>query len=234
MRRGLIEPVTRKLPQGFPLASKANSYLDQANTPLPDRLQSYNFLHRHQPNEIFTDDFLRQVDVSAPIALQRHTYQLPEKAETLNRMLYLDWQYTLADNDLRKVSHMCALAGIDVSYPMLDDNLIAFSCSIPSAWKIKGKDLRHFYKQALTGWLPNETIHKKKQGFGLPFGVWMETHKPLQEMAYDSLLRLKRRGYLRPEFIDHAIELHRNHHAAYYGELVWILTVLELWMDKHV
>ncbi|MCP5172668.1 MAG: asparagine synthase [Pseudomonadales bacterium] len=234
LRRGLIEPVTRKLPQGFPLASKANSYLDQANTPLPDRLQSYNFLHRHQPNEIFTDDFLRQVDVSAPIALQRHTYQLPEKAETLNRMLYLDWQYTLADNDLRKVSHMCALAGIDVSYPMLDDNLIAFSCSIPSAWKIKGKDLRHFYKQALTGWLPNETIHKKKQGFGLPFGVWMETHKPLQEMAYDSLLRLKRRGYLRPEFIDHAIELHRNHHAAYYGELVWILTVLELWMDKHV
>ena len=234
LRRGLIEPLTRKLPSGFPLASKANSYLDQANTPLPDRLQSYNFLHRHLPSEIFSDDFLQQVDTSAPIALQRHTYQLPEQAETLNRMLYLDWQYTLADNDLRKVSHMCALAGVDVSYPMLDDDLIRFSCELPSAWKIKGKDLRHFYKQSLTGWLPDETIHKKKQGFGLPFGVWMETHRPLQELAYDNLLKLKNRGFFRPEFIDHAIDLHRNQHAAYYGELVWILTVLELWMSNHL
>jgi asparagine synthase (glutamine-hydrolysing) len=234
LRRGVIEPITRNLPRSVPFASKANSYLDQANTPLPDRLQSYNFLHRHQPNEIFNDDFVRQVNVSTPIELQREIYHRPENAETLNRMLYLDWQYTLADNDLRKVSHMCALAGVDVAYPMLDDDLIEFSCQIPSNWKIKGKDLRHFYKQSLTNWLPNETINKEKQGFGLPFGVWMKTHKPLQEMAYDNMLALKQRGFFRPEFIDHAIDLHRNQHAAYYGELVWILTVLELWMSNHL
>lgn len=234
LRRGLIEPITRKLPQSFPLSRKANSYLDQANTPLPDRLQSYNFLHRHQPTEIFTDGFLPGVDTTAPIKIQRHTYHLPTNASTLNRMLYLDWQYTLADNDLHKVSHMCALAGVDVSYPMLDDELIAFSCSVPSTWKTKGNDLRHFYKKSLTGWLPHETIHKKKQGFGLPFGVWMETHKPLQEMAYDHLLKLKKRDYFRPEFIDRAIHMHRNEHAAYYGELVWILTVLEMWMNSHI
>lgn len=234
LRRGIIEPITRKLPKSIPIFGKANSYLDQANTPLPDRLQSYNFLHRHKPNEIFCDDFVRQISVSIPLELQRDTYQRPVDALILNRMLYTDWQYTLADNDLRKVSHMCALAGVDVAYPMLDDDLVAFSCEIPSNWKIKGKDLRHFYKQSLTNWLPNETIHKKKQGFGLPFGVWMKTHKPLQEMAYDNMLALKQRGFFRPEFIDQAIDLHRNQHAAYYGELVWILTVLELWMSKHL
>ena len=234
LRKRLIEPISRRLPKSLPLVPKVNSFLDQANTPLPDRLQSYNFLHRHRPNEIFSDDFISQVNVAAPLDILRNTYQLPQNAGTLNRMLYLDWQYTLADNDLRKVNHMCSLAGVDVVYPMLDDELIAFSCQIPSNWKIKNKDLRHFYKQALTGWLPNETILKKKQGFGLPFGVWMENHKPLQEMAYDNLLSLKKRGYFRPEFIDHAIDLHRNHHAAYYGELVWILTVLELWMNSHL
>ncbi len=149
-------------------------------------------------------------------------------------MLYLDWQYTLADNDLRKVSHMCALAGVEVVYPMLDDNLVNFSCQIPSNWKIKDRDLRHFYKQSLTGWLPDATINKKKQGFGLPFGVWMETHKPLQEMAYENLLKLKKRPYFKPEFIDHTIDLHRNQHAAYYGELIWILMVLEMWIDAHI
>jgi len=234
LRKGLIEPIINNLPAAIPLSNKARSYIEQANIPLPDRLQTYNFLHRHSPEEIFSEDFLIHTDINSPLAIQRHTYQQPKNASTLNRMLYLDWQYTLADNDLRKVSHMCALAGVEVVYPMLDDNLVNFSCQIPSNWKIKDRDLRHFYKQSLTGWLPNATINKKKQGFGLPFGVWMETHKPLQEMAYDNLLKLKKRPYFKPEFIDHTIDLHRNQHAAYYGELIWILMVLEMWIDAHI
>lgn len=233
LRRGLIEPIINSLPSAIPLANKARSYIEQANIPLPDRLQTYNFLHRHSPDEIFNTDFLNHTDTSAPLAIQRNTYHQPDDASTLNRMLYLDWQYTLADNDLRKVSHMCALAGVEVVYPMLDDNLVNFSCQVPSNWKIKNRDLRHFYKQSLTGWLSDETINKPKQGFGLPFGVWMETHKPLQEMAYDNLIKLKKRSYFRSEFIDHTIDLHRNQHAAYYGELIWILMVLEMWLEAH-
>ncbi len=106
-------------------------------------------------------------------------------------MLYLDWQYTLADNDLRKVSRMCAVAGIAVRYPMLDEELVSLSCEVPDRWKLQRGDLRHFYKKALTGWLPQATIDKRKQGFGLPFGNWMQSYRPLHEIAHDSLLRLK-------------------------------------------
>ena len=234
LRKAIIEPIINGLPSAVPLSDKARSYIEQANIPLPDRLQTYNFLHRHSPTEIFNKEFLDHTNTSAPLEIQRNTYQQPDNASTLNRMLYLDWQYTLADNDLRKVSHMCALAGVEVVYPMLDDDLLNFSCQVPSNWKIKNRDLRHFYKQSLTGWLPDATINKKKQGFGLPFGVWMETHKPLQEMAYDNLLKLKNRSYFKPEFIDHTIDLHRNQHSAYYGELIWILMVLEMWLEAHL
>jgi asparagine synthase (glutamine-hydrolysing) len=233
LRRGVIEPVVKALPAALPLASKAGSYIAQANTPLPDRLQSYNFLHRHTAEEIFADDFLTGVDRALPLELLRSIYQRPKSASDLNRMLYLDWQITLADNDLRKVSQTCALAGVDVAYPMLDDALVEFSCRVPSAWKIKGTNLRHFYKAALTGWLPQETIDKTKQGFGLPFGVWMQTYKPLRELAYDNLLKLKSRRIIRPEFVDKAIAMHQSEHAAYYGELVWIFAVFELWMEGH-
>ena len=204
---------------------------DRANVPLPDRLQSYNFLNRHRPEEIFASDFLAQISTASPSSLLQQVYHRPTDTSTLNRMLYLDWQFTLADNDLRKVSHMCAVAGVDVTFPMLDDKLVEFACQIPGSWKIKGKNLRHFYKKALHNWLPDETINKKKQGFGLPFGVWMQSHHPLQELAYDNLLKLKTRQWLNPAFIDKLIDLHRNGHAAYYGELIWVLTVLELWLD---
>lgn len=233
LRRGLIEPIINHIPDAIPLSSKARSYIQQANVPLPDRMQTYNFLHRHAANEIFTDEFLTQVDTQLPLELQRDVYHRPGEASSLNRMLYLDWQYTLADNDLRKVSHMCSLAGIDVTYPMLDDELLSLCCQVPSHWKIKNGNLRHFYKESLKDWLHEGTINKKKQGFGLPFGVWMETHKPLQDMAYDHLLELKKRPYFNSTFIDNTIDMHRNQHAAYYGELIWILTVLEMWLKKH-
>lgn len=233
LRTHLIEPVLRSIPDALPLARKAKSYIEQANTPLPDRLQTYNFLHRHSAAEIFNPEFADHLKTELPLAMQRETWNAVSGASELNHMMYFDWQYTLADNDLRKVTHTCELAGVEVMYPMLDDQLLEFSCRLPSQWKIQGNNLRAFYKQALTGWLPDETIHKPKQGFGLPFGVWMETHKPLQDLAYQSLLELKKRHYFRADFLDHAIELHRNQHAAYYGELIWILMVLELWLVSH-
>lgn len=233
LRTALFEPLLNMIPGQISLVNKARSYVKQANTPLPGRMQNYNFLNQHTPNEIFSDAFINQISTKYPLELLDSVYHAPESASSLSRMLYLDWQFTLADNDLRKVSHMCALAGVDVAYPMLDDSLLALAGEIPDDWKLKGQQLRYFYKQALTGWLPQETITKKKQGFGLPFGVWMQTHKPLQELAYDSLIKLKNRPYFRAEFIDKLIKLHREGHAAYYGELIWILTVLELWLETH-
>ncbi len=233
LRTALFEPLLGIIPSQIPLVNKARSYVKQANTALPGRLQNYNFLNQHAPNEIFNDAFIQQISTDYPLELLESVYHAPENASPLSRMLYLDWQFTLADNDLRKVSHMCALAGVEVAYPMLDDSLLTLAGEIPDEWKLKGQQLRYFYKKALTGWLPEETITKKKQGFGLPFGVWMQTHKPLQELAYDSLVKLKSRPYFNAEFLDKLIKLHREGHAAYYGELIWILTVLELWLESH-
>jgi asparagine synthase (glutamine-hydrolysing) len=230
----LLEPLVRNTPAWLPLAKKARSYIDQANISLPDRLQTYNFLHRHVASEMFRPEFLESVDTGYPMALQRQIYNSPEPASSLNRMLFMDWQFTLADNDLRKVNQTCFLAGIEVAYPMLDDDLVEFSTGIPSGWKLPGGKLRDFYKKALDGWLPEATLSKSKQGFGLPFGIWMRSHRPLQEIAYDNILKLKSRDIFHDSYLDNAIAMHRDGHAAYFGELIWILCVLELWMSSHL
>ena len=196
-------------------------------------MQAYNFLHRNAPDSVFTPAFLEQVSTAYPLQLLRETFNDPADAGDLNRMLYLDWQITLADNDLRKVNRACEMAGVSVRYPMLDDALVEFSTAIPSQWKLPGRTLRDFYKRALAGWLPQATLDKEKHGFGLPFGVWMRSYAPLSEMAYDCVLRLKHRDIFREDFLDRAIALHRADHAAYYGSLIWILTALELWLEAN-
>ena len=233
LRDGLVEPMLNNLPSGLPLVNKARSYITQARLPLPDRLQYYSFLEQISPGEVFNPTLLQQVTISEPLALLRETYQTPGDASALNRMLFLDWQTTLADNDLRKVSQACRLGGVDVQYPMLDDELVAFSTTLPTTWKLPGDKLRDFYKQALTGWLPEATINKSKHGFGLPFGVWMKDHKPLQDLAYAHILELKQRRIFQPKFLEQAISRHRDGHASYFGELIWVLTALELWLKKH-
>ena len=231
LRNAILEPAISLLPNSFTLGAKIKSYIDQAKVPLPDRLQSYNYLNRLSPAHMFSESFLSSVSTNAPLELQRETYGSLADTSDLSRMLYLDWQYTLADNDLRKVTQMCAVAGVGVRYPMLDEELVSFSCDLPDKWKLKRGQLRYFFKESLRGWLPDTTISKKKQGFGLPFGLWMHSYKPLSDLANDSLLRLKRRGYFKPEFIDNLVRLHQEEHAAYYGELIWILTVFDLWLE---
>ncbi len=233
MRTG-FEAIYNRLPQSLlkqNLFYKGKRYIDQANTPLPDRLQDYNFLHRHSTDEIFTDGFAEKVNTTLPLQALRDCYSRPEQATALNRMLYMDWKTTLHDNDLVKVNKMCEMAGIEVVYPLLDMSIVNLSCQIPSAEKLKNRQLRWFYKQAMTDFLPQEIINKSKHGFGLPFGVWLKEYLPLKELAYDSLHDLKKRPYFRAEFIDNAIEMHQGTYASYYGELIWILMMLEQWLQ---
>ncbi len=211
---------------------KGKRYIEQAEVPLPDRLQDYNFLHRHLAQEIFTEDFVQQIDTSKPLQSLGESYHRPESgASTLNRMLFMDWKSTLHDNDLVKVNRMTEMVGVDVAYPLLDKDVVSLSCSIPSDIKIKNRKLRWFYKQSMQGFLPDTILNKPKHGFGLPFGIWLKDHQPLKELAYDSINSLKKRPYFRAEFLDHAIEMHQSVHAAYYGELVWVLMMLELWFQ---
>lgn len=236
LRVNLVEPIVRSaraITSAFPVG-KAASYIRQANTPLPDRLQSYNFLHQHAPEEVFAADFLAQVDSSMPLQLLREEYAAPATDSHVNRMLFLDWKFTLHDNDLVKVNHMCHLGGADVAYPMLDPAVVDFSLRIPGPWKVRGRQLRWFYKRAMEGFLPPQIISKSKHGFGLPFGVWTRTDQRLRRLSEDALANLRERGFFRPQFLDTALRMHREGHAAYYGELVWILMVLEVWLRQHL
>ncbi len=230
--RTLAERTYELIPalQTLPLVRKGHRYIVQARVPLPDRLQRYNFMHRFQPAEVLAADLLPHVDTGAPLQALRRRYREPDTGSALNRMLYLDWKFTLADNDLVKVSRMCDLAGVGVSYPMLDDEVVELSWRIPAAWKMPGRRLRDFYKRSMQGFLPAATLTKSKHGFGLPFGVWLRDDAGLRELAADTLASLKERRLLQPAFLDQALALHRDDTAKYFGELVWILMMLELWL----
>ena len=99
--------------------------------------------------------------------------------------------------------------------------------------KLKGLHLRWFFKEALRGFLPDSILTKKKQGFGLPFGVWATRDAALKKLASESVNGLVARGILRAEF-SHDLVAHRlPQHPGYYGEMIWVLMMLEQWLRQH-
>ena len=232
VRRGLLEPALQRTPLGsLPVARKGRSYVEQAQVPLPDRLQMYNMLLRLGAENILTPEFLAQTDAMGPLQQQRKVWaQAGGNASALNRMLAFDWRYTLAESDLPKVCGTVHLAGLRVGFPFLDRRLLDFSLRLPTAYKLKGLKLRWFFKEALRGFLPDEILTKRKQGFGLPFGVWVNRHEGLRSFATESLHSLGQRRIVQTTFIDQLLKELLPAHPGYYGEMLWILMMLEQWL----
>lgn len=217
----------------LPGLKKAYSYINQAKVALPDRLDSYNFLNRFDINDMFCPAFIEHVDSQLPLQQKQQRYKACRSADAVDCMMYLDWKFTLADNDLVKVSSMCQLAGVEVRYPLFEKEVVDFSCKVSAGIKAPGQKLRDFYKRSFTGFLPDATLSKSKHGFGLPFGVWMKQQPKLQQITADSLASLKQRNIIQPAFIEKALATYQQGHSGYYGELVWIMVTLELWLQQH-
>jgi asparagine synthase (glutamine-hydrolysing) len=234
LRAGVLEPLLFALPgaERLRLLRKARNYVRQASVAMPARLESYNLLARYGGEAVFEKDFLAAVSEAAPVATLHDNYEHSGAKSLVNRMLALDLKITLADNDLPKVSKACELAGIEAAFPFLDDAMVAFSAQLSPRQKLRGTQLRWFFKEALRGFLPDEIIAKPKHGFGLPFGIWLQTHKPLQELARDSLSGLSRRGIVRAGFADQLLNQHLAEHAGYHGTMVWVLMMLEQWFQQ--
>ena len=234
-RRHLIEKLfgSSEWPNTIPLLNKVNSYIRQASIPMPARMHSYNFLVRSNLKDIFTDDFLDDIDENYLFSNMENTYNLTDGDSLVNRMLHLDWKYTLADNDFRKVDVMCQNAGIEVKFPMVSDSLISLAEKVPESLKIKDQQLRYFFKYSMQGFLPDKIINKSKHGFGLPFGEWLKNSNALKELVNDNMNCLKNRDIFLSSFIENLIDTHRSGHASYYGNMIWVLLLYELWMQEH-
>jgi len=232
LRKGLIEPLAAWLPGDRGLIRRARAYIRRANIPGVERMLSYQFLSTHSAAEVFEGDFLRVLGDYAVLEVPSRHYARAQAKDHLDRLLYVDIKITLADNDLPKVTCMSELAGIQTRFPFLDRSVAEFSGRIPARLKVKGFEKRYLFKRAFRKLLPQEIIHKKKHGFGVPVAFWMKSDRRMRDLARDTLLcsRSFERGYFRRNFIEHIFRMHETEDpTGYYGDTIWTFLALELW-----
>ncbi len=235
LRKILLDPVLRfEIFENIPVFGKARRLMKRYYMAVPERLYSYSHFSGLTLDQVFKPDYLAHINPREPVKLATDMYERHGPAHMVQAMMGLDLQITLADNDIRKVSRMCELAGARVRYPMLDDELAEFSAGIPPDILLADGKLRYFFKQAMTGFLPDEVIAKKKHGFGLPFVVWVKTEPKLREAVLDQLSDFKRRGVCREDFIERMERSCQPGNGEGFEGGAWDIAMLEMWLKERM
>lgn len=232
--RALIESTLGALPAHTPLPGvrRLRGYVRRARIPMPDRLETYNYLESRDLREVFDPDFLSALDPDGARQTLRTIYDRSDATSLLHRMLHLDLQLALADNDLRKVTRMCEAVGVKVRFPFLQEDLVKYATGIPPDILIRHFRIRHFFKNAMKTYLPLETITKEKHGFGLPFRLWALEPGVLRDLVRDTLDTFKRRHVVRADYLDGLLSRWNTEEAKIYGQFVWCLVILEHWLQS--
>ncbi len=87
-------------------------------------------------------------------------------------MTYLDLNLRLPELLLMRVDKMSMGVSLEARVPFLDHKFVELAMSIPEALITKNGERKRVLKRAVSGVVPDEIIHRKKQGFGVPIYEW--------------------------------------------------------------
>lgn len=143
-------------------------------------------------------------------------------------MLEVDTATYLPGDLITKIDIATMAYGLEARSPLLDHALMQFAASIPANLKIRGREKKWIFRQALRGWIPDEILDRPKQGFSVPIGQWLrhELHDVVRDVLLDP--STAERGYFRPE----AVRVMLDRQAAGVDAAtkpLWALFMLELW-----
>lgn len=184
-----------------------------------------NFTPRHK------ERLLQHVGADSH-ALARAWHQsllrMDPSADYLKRMIYVEFKNRLPELLLMRVDKISMATSVEARVPFLDHRLVEYSMQIPSRWKIRNGRTKAILKDAVHGIIPDEIVHRKKQGFAAPMNEWLR----FQWAGYveHTLLgsALVRSGMIRQDEVRRLITLHRSGQKNQ-GQNLWNLLNLVLW-----
>jgi asparagine synthase (glutamine-hydrolysing) len=188
LRRLLFGPLGRWYP---PLAwaprvfrAKA-TFQSLARTPLEGYFNSISIFRPAEKAQMFTQGFRASLAGYDSIEVFRQYYDRAGTEDQLSRIQYVDIKTYLADDILTKVDRASMAVSLEVRAPILDHQFMELVARIPSSLKLRGRETKYIFKKALSPTLPENILHRPKQGFAIPLNRWFCNE--LKEMAYATI-----------------------------------------------
>jgi asparagine synthase (glutamine-hydrolysing) len=162
---------------------------------------------------VFSDPVLDALMVGSPcprVGALARAFSEAESSDPLGALMEVDLLTQLPDDLLLLTDRMTMASSIECRVPLIDQALVDLALAMPTALKVKGRDLKHVLKRAMTGILPDDILYRSKRGFGAPMGAWLK--QSLSGMT-DALLSkevVERRGLFQYQTVQGLIGAHKR------------------------
>jgi asparagine synthase (glutamine-hydrolysing) len=155
-------------PQKKGLINMLKRFVEGANLPPEGKHLRWQYFSSESQNRSLFSDSFKSKTVFDPFRLVREYSERCDASDRINKEVYLDMRFMMTDSVLMKVDKMSMASSLEVRVPLLDHVLVEFVASLPGDWKLKGFETKHVFRSALEGLLPDNIVHRGKQGYSLP------------------------------------------------------------------
>lgn len=221
INRILGKTFPRRIQKGFELLSKTEAQRFQV-------LRS--FMSQNHRDGLYHDYFRRQLDQEAENYLQKvYNESLPCDYD---RSFSADLLSYLPEDLLVKVDRASMAHGLECRSPLLDQELVEFTCGLPPSWKVNRGGAKLIFKDAMRSLLPPEILDRKKMGFSVPIGEWFRNE--LKPFINDKLINgpLARMPLIRIDQLKIILEHHYSGRRDS-SDLIWNFLMLSLWLEEY-
>jgi asparagine synthase (glutamine-hydrolysing) len=138
----------------------------------------------------------------------------------------------LPDDYLAKVDLATMGVSLEARCPFLDIDLVELAMRVPANVRFRGGQPKGLLRRFARRYLPPECVNRRKQGFVLPVGRWLQ--KDWADLVHDVILgsQVEMRGWFRREALERIVA---NPGKSYHGfYLLWTLLILEMWLRMTV
>ncbi len=182
---------------------------------------------------IFSPAFARTIGEYSPSALFEQYGRESGTSDPLSRIQYVDIKTYLVDDILTKVDRASMAHSLEVRVPLLDHEFMELAATIPSGLKLKGREGKHVFKQALRPYVSSNILDRPKQGFSIPLKNWLRQDlKPV----FESTVFLNDNAvmeYLDRQRVSELWEAHQSGMRDYATEL-WAILFFAQWHKKYM
>lgn len=172
IRKG-IKNVLQKTNYDF----KGKQYLIRAGQKVEERFIGNAFIFQnHEIEKLLKSKWPHH----RPQTITNKFYREVSKYDDVTKMQYIDLNFWLRGDILRKADHISMANSLEVRVPYLDKEVWNICATLPAHLRVTKKVTKYIFRKTTSELLPPQNVERKKLGFPVPLNKWLKEEKYFQ------------------------------------------------------
>jgi asparagine synthase (glutamine-hydrolysing) len=184
-------------------------------------------LTKEQINKLTSLDRDIITDLQEQLVARRSTL---EKLPLLSQVTAAEYLGYTQQTLLKDTDQMSMAVSLEVREPFFDHDLVEYMLFVPDSIK-KPIYPKSLLVESVKPMLPDEIVHRRKQGFVFPWQVWMKNE--LRTFCQLRIERLSERNFINADNLKSYWNRFLNQDPNVLWPELWMFVVLEYWMEKN-